>query len=103
MFERDTINRLFLELSQFVTAKTALEIKYERAIEKALDHLRFATPKEMNGPCYQASGVLKMALGRPTAEDMGVASAVSFNGEDDPSPRGPDIRLAIRKPIKSGE
>jgi len=37
--------------------------KYHAAIVKALQHLQFATPRERNGPCYQAIDSLRLAIG----------------------------------------
>ena len=40
--ETETIDRLFLELAQFTTARTPREVKYQEAIGKALFFLKGA-------------------------------------------------------------
>lgn len=65
--ETETLDKLFLELSQFSRARTGRELAYEVAIRKALEHLKYATPRTRNGPCIQAIGVLRAALGETEA------------------------------------
>lgn len=60
--DTETLDRLYLEWSQFTSARTEREKNYKSVIEKALEHLRLATPQQKNGPCYQAIAILKAAV-----------------------------------------
>jgi hypothetical protein len=60
MATTETLDRLFLEWSQFTAAKTRREIELENTISDALHHLRDATPR--NGPVIKAISILTNGL-----------------------------------------
>lgn len=49
-------------------SKTKTTADYIEAIYEALQHLQFATPRERNGPCIQATNKLRMVLGADPVE-----------------------------------
>lgn len=67
--ETETIDKLFLELSQVTRARTAMEIVLLGACKQALHHLKDATPKDRNGPCIKAISILRTALDSDAVRD----------------------------------
>ncbi len=64
MSDRETLSRLYLELAHVVPeARTFRDLRNELAMKEALRHLDHATPKQRNGPLYQAADKLRAALG----------------------------------------
>lgn len=60
-----TLDELYLDLANVVHPETrsSRDLAYEAAIKKALRHLDSATPKQRNGPTYQAADALRNAIG----------------------------------------
>jgi hypothetical protein len=67
MAETETIDKLFLELSQCTRARTKKEVDYEQAIRFALYHLNDVT---RNGPAVKAIMILRKAIGRIPDSDV---------------------------------
>ncbi len=66
----ETTAKLYLELANLVgdQCKTARELEVEALVKKALFYLDQATPKQRNGPTYQAADTLRAILGLPPME-----------------------------------
>lgn len=63
--ETDILDRLYLEWSQFTQARTMRERTLQEAIQQALFHLKDATPKDRNGPCFRAIAILRKVVEEP--------------------------------------
>lgn len=59
--DTDTIDRLFLELSQFTNAETGKELGYKAALERIRDH---AVHSEPLGACESMREIARDALKR---------------------------------------
>ena len=72
----ETLSKIYLELANVIpeTTRSRRDIEFRVAIVKALQHLDYATPRQRNGPCYQAIGVLRGAIGLAPMEIGGKAT-----------------------------
>lgn len=90
MMQTETLDRLYLEWSQFTKAKTRRELELEKAIEAAYGALWHDTSKTSEQARF-ARGVLMLLLTNEGRE-RGIAAAISTFGQ--PAPSDPAIGKA---------
>jgi hypothetical protein len=83
MADTETIDRLFLELSQFTRAKTARELELERAITAAFGLLWHAAYDTDNKKVSEARSLLKTALDN-AGRERGINIAITRYGHPNP-------------------